>query len=326
MKKTIQGKTHLAGRIILFAILAAVLLILFLLLRWNKGTKTGFDADNINTEYETEELDQVFYVTDEDLATVATAYDGELRILFLGNDMLSDGEAGKRIPDLIGTALAQHEGIEDEVKVFNAAVPATRVAPKTAEYNALYPYDLASFLYVAGYIARDDYAFLDRYATDSGDPVAREAVETLTNLAFEQLDMIVIGYDAIDYLMGTPVFNPGNDYDPVAYCGALKAGINVIHERYPHIRFVFLSPTYCYISDEDGDLNSSDIVDIGNGDLTTYLIKAIDVCQSEGVSIIDNYSGTVDADNADKMLTDNIHLTDKAREHIAAHFMRVIYP
>lgn len=322
-RRRARRNVKLAGRIALLGILLALLVILILLIRWNIGTKSGFDAEEIGTEYETEELDQVFYVTEEDLATSNAATDGQTHILFLGNELFSDGEAGHRIPDLIGEALREQEGAD--VFMHNASVPGSRIAPKSAEYNALYPYDLASFFYMAGYIARDDYTFLDRYAADSGDERALSAAETIREVVFEQLDAIVIGYDAIDYLNGAPVFNPDNDYDAMTYCGALKTGISVIRERYPHIRFVFLSPTYCYIYDEDGNLNSSDIVDIGNGDLTTYLIKAIDVCQADGITVIDNYSGTVDADNADTMLENNIHLTDAAREHVAEHFMRVVY-
>lgn len=323
-KRDQNRNVRLAGRIALLGILLSVLIILILLIRWNIGTRTGFDAEEVSTEYETEELDQVFYVAEEDLAAAPAATDDELHILFLGNELLSDGEEGRRIPDLIGEALKEQHG--EEAFLHNAAVPGARIAPRSAEYNALYPYDLASFFYMAGYIARDDVSFLDRYAQDAGDDRARSAAQTMHEVVFENLDMIVIGYDAIDYLNGAPVFNPGNDYDPVTYCGALKTGISVIKERYPHIRFVFLFPTFCYIYDEDGNRGSSDMVDIGNGDLTTYLIKAIDVCQSEGVSIIDNYSGTVGEDNAGTMLEDNIHLTDAARKHIAAHVMRVIFP
>lgn len=319
-------KRHLklAIRIALLLILLAILLIIILLIRWNMGTRTGFDADEVSTEYETEELDQIFYVSEEDLADSTVATDGEEHILFLGNDLFADGEEGRRLPDLIGEAVKEQHG--PKTFVYNAAVPGTQITPRSVEYNALYPQDLAGFFYMAGYIARDDYAFLDRYAADAQDAQALAAAETIKGIEFQHLDMIVIGYDASDYLNGSSVFNPGNDYDPVTYCGALKTGISVIHERYPHIRFVFLSPTFCYIYDADGNLESSDRADIGNGDLTTYLIKAIDVCQSEGVSIIDNYSGTVSEDNAEEMLTNNIHLTDAAREHVAAHFMRVIYP
>ncbi|MBQ9512638.1 MAG: hypothetical protein IJR58_05550 [Lachnospiraceae bacterium] len=317
-------RTRLAGRLLLLGIMLAILIIVVMLLVWNRGRETGFDINEVSTEFDTEELDQVFYVPEEDLATSQAATDVKLNILFLGNDALSDGDENARIPDYVASYLKEHS--DEEVHVSNAAVAGSRIAAKSAQYDAMYPYDLVSFFYTASYIASGDFSFMERYATDTGSATASSAAQVLKETDFSALDMIVVMYDATDYLNGTPVFNPGNAYDQITYCGALKSGIMAIKERYPHIRFVFMFPTFCYIEDADGNLGNSDIVDIGNGDLTTYLIKAIDVCQEEGVSIIDNYSGTVNEDNADEYLTDNVHLTDTARKHIAAHLLRVVFP
>ena len=49
-----SARVRLAAGIAALGILIALLVILVLLLRWNKGTKSTFDADNIETAYETE--------------------------------------------------------------------------------------------------------------------------------------------------------------------------------------------------------------------------------------------------------------------------------
>ncbi len=323
-----QKTIHLLPYLLLGGIVLAVLLIVIHLLIWNHGRSTSYDAENVGTDFDTEELDQVFFVDEENLSGQDT--DGELQVLFLGNEVLTDGKEGHRIPDLIEAKLQQQVADNETVVVRNAAVAGSRIAPKAASFDAKYPYDLVSFFYTANYIVNNDFSFFERYGADLGSEekaAVEQAAAALRETDFTKLDMMVVMYDAEDYISGTPVFNPGNDYDAITYCGALRAGVAAIKEQYPQIRFVFMSPTFCFIEDGSGTLDSSDRVDIGNGDLTTYLIKAIDVCQAEGMSIIDNYSGTVSEENADTYLSDGKkRLTDVAREQIVAHFMRVLFP
>ena len=56
---------------------------------------------------------------------------------------------------------------------------------------------------------------------------------------------------------------------------------------------------------------------MGNGALPHYLLKEIDVSISCGVSIIDNFYGTINELNYRDYMTDNIHLNDAGRNIMA---------
>ncbi|ADL33287.1 hypothetical protein bpr_I0541 [Butyrivibrio proteoclasticus B316] len=52
----------------------------------------------------------------------------------------------------------------------------------------------------------------------------------------------------------------------------------------------------------------------------------IDVSGERGVTFIDDYYGTIHEDNSTEWLLDNIHVNAACNEHVAQHFVNVIYP
>lgn len=149
-----------------------------------------------------------------------------------------------------------------------------------------------------------------------------EAYETLMNIDFNTVDVIVLMYDGSDYLAGHGMYSDENDTDIQTFTGNMCAGIDLIHELYPHIRIIVMSPTYAFAINDDGEYVSSDQVIYNDQDvLSTYVIKQFGYAYDREVTFVDNIYGTITEDNAEAYLTDNIHLNVDGRKKVAERFV-----
>lgn len=153
----------------------------------------------------------------------------------------------------------------------------------------------------------------------------QEALDTLKSVDFSTVDMIVIMYDLSDYMDDRPVMDENNDINLITWNGALNASIDLIKQTYPYIRIVVLSPSYGQFTDENGNLINADTEDLGNGTLPDYVLHEIDVAMANGVSILDNYYGSVTENQAEECLTDGYHLNEAGRERITQRFAEKIF-
>lgn len=281
---------------------------------WNKGVT--IDTSDVDaSEYDVELLDQIFVLTEDKLE--GHEDDGEETILVLGNDAVTY--------DSSGTGVCAQIAAKTGANVINAGFPSSNISLKNAEYDDSYSLDRFSFYNVASSISEGDFSQMLETAKGYDDYAYTLNTYNLADLDFNKVDTLVIYYDATDYINLRPGMNPGNEADPMTYMGALDSGIKMIQEKYPFIRIVCMSFTFCYAYDTDGSLKNGDRVDFGNGKLTTYLQHMIDVCGDTGVSFVDNYYGTIDEGNSSEYMLDNIHVNQACNEHIAAHFAEVIY-
>ncbi len=287
---------------------------IFKLVRWNMGTAELDTSDTGSLEVEV--LDQVFLLTDDKKA--GHEYDDEETILFLGNDALTydKGETG------VAAQIASKLG----ATAINCAFPGSTVANKNVEFSDDYKLDAFSFVNVVNSIVSGDFSLMESVQSSFDDYTYTQTSWDLKNVDMNKVDTIVIYYNAQDYLNMRIGMNPDNEFDPVTYRGALNSGIKALQEKYPFIRIVCMSFTMCYAYDSTGALVSGDRVDFGNGKLTTYLQFMIDVSGERGVTFIDNYYGTIHEDNSSEWLLDNIHVNAACNEHVAQHFVNVIYP
>lgn len=205
-----------------------------------------------------------------------------------------------------------------------AGFPSSRVASVNAHYDLSAVDDVFNMYYVANAINSGDFSAMQSAAALQSDSRYAEAADTLASTDFNTVDMIVFFYDAQDYFTSSPVMNENDDNDIQTYTGAMKRAFELIQARYPHIRLVFLSPTYAEYMTGDGSVQSGDSYDIGNGALPTYWAKAIDICTGSAVSFLDNYYGSINQYNYRKFLSDNVHLNEKGRRLIADHFTRKV--
>lgn len=309
---------HMNLHVIMVLLIAALLAgTVISLLLWNRGTLTVWDREDTSTKFDVEVQDVIFPLNPALLE--GHEDDGVTTILFLGNDPLSD--------DRTETGLAEQIAIKGDVVAINASFPSSRVACENLLYDTSTQEgidDAFNLYYVCSAIARQDFVAMENIAPFKNDPSLTAGLENLKNTDMDKVDMIVIMYDAIDYLEKRPVDNFNNDIDLQTYTGALKSSIELIKETYPYIRIVFLSPTFAFYVDENDKFQSGASTDLGNGAIPTYWVRAIDVCSSEGISFIDNYYGSINGDNYLKFMRDAVHLNEAGRRQIAEHFVAKI--
>ncbi len=294
-----------------------VFIIAFRLIKWNIGTRSDYDPDAINTSFDVEVQDVIIPLAQDKLQ--GHEDDGKTTILCLGDEPFSD--------DQTQTGLAGQIGTIGGVDVIAAPFPGSRVA----SYNALYDpsteqglADVFNLYYVANAINTGNFEALETAAALMGDDTYSSSVNMLKSIDFNDIDIIVIMYDASDYMTLSPVDN-ANDVDDIqTYTGALKRSLELIQEKYPFIRLVFMSPTFAQYVDGDGNYQNGDTTDLGNGAIPTYWARAIDICSAAGISFIDNYYGSVNQNNHENYMTDNIHLNEAGRKQIAEHFVNKI--
>ncbi|TCL59305.1 hypothetical protein EDD76_10441 [Kineothrix alysoides] len=299
----------LLGAILIIAAVAIIKLVI-----WNIGTRSDYDPNNLAEGYDIEALDTIIPLSETKLQ--GRTDDGENTILCLGGNPLTDemGQNG------FTALLAQKTG----ATVYNGGFPDSGIAAKHSAYTEGYPRDNFNLPYVAKSIASKDFTALTSAAAAEQDEKYAQSAEILASIDYNKIDTIVIMYDAIDYLEKVPSDNPNDPYELSAYTGGLRNAIETIQEAYPYIRIFVMSHTFAQCIDENGNYQNGGTVDLGNGALPHYLVKEVDVAISCGVSIIDNYYGTINEDNYRDYMTDYIHLNDAGRNALADRLAEVI--
>ena len=313
-----RRRFHLNLHVILALVIVAVFATgIFILLRWNKGTLTTWDRDDDSTKFDVEVQDVIFSLNPAFLE--GREDDGVTTILFLGDDPLSD--------DRTETGIAERIGEMSGATVINASFPSSKVACENATYSTSTQEgidDAFNLYYVCSALNRQDFTAMENIAPFKNDPSLTAGLEALKSTDMDKVDILAIMYDAVDYLEGSPVDNANNDVDIQTYTGSLKASIQLIQEEYPYIRIVFLSPTFAFYVDEDEKFQNGAMTDLGNGTISTYWVRAIDICSAAGISFIDNYYGSINGDNYLLFMRDAVHLNEAGRKQIAEHFVAKI--
>lgn len=310
VKKT---KFHINPHFVIISVIAIVfVIVVFKLYKWNKGIPSDYDPNIQTTAFDTEPLDLIFPLNPKYLE--GHEDDGVTTILCLGNDPFAQNKGNKN-------GLAELIAKKTDATVYNGSFEGSCAAASSTTYNDDNWLDAFSIPYLAQAICSGDFSIIKNVATQHNSEFV-STVEMFENLDMNSVDLICIMYDASDYLNKRGCDDPNNPYSIVAYTGALNFAITKIQETYPFIRIVIMSHTYCLT--DDGE--SSSRIDFGNGTLNHYLLKEIDVAESCGVSIIDNFYGTINVSNYSDNLTDNIHLNDKGRELLAQRFADCIFP
>ncbi len=312
-RRSRQDYIHLA--------LLAVILLMFLsaairLILWNIGEDSGYDPNADTSEFDTEPQD---YIQPMDASLLeGHEDDGINTIVCLGNAPFSDerGSAG----------LAEKIGEKCDATVYNCAFPDSYLSMKYTEYTDSYPQDAMSLYLVTASLCGQDFTLMEHAAGLAEDAQGtKEALDTLKSVDFSVVDMIVIMYDLSDYMDGRPVMDENNDINLITWNGALNASIRLIQQTYPHIRIVVLSPAYGQYTDGNGNPVNPDTEDLGNGTLPDYVLHEIDVAMANGVSILDNYYGSVTENQAEECLTEGYRLNEAGRERIAQRFAEKIF-
>lgn len=298
---------HLAF-IILIVLIAVIGIIK--LVRWNKGSESGYDPNEISTEFDTEPED--YFVPLDSATAKLQKDDGITTTLLLGNGSLAKTK-GK--DDSIGMIL---ESLT-KGKVYDASLDHTYLSVKNTVYDEKYQTDVFSLYWISQCIASGNFQLLEDNARSwEGDDTVQETVAMLKNLDMSEIDVITIMYDYHDYESGRLLAGPYDEAMAASCCGCLLQSIRLLQQAYPHIRIIVSSPYFAYAEDDDDVMQSGGTYDIGQGTLADYMIAYKNIAVNSNVSFIDNYFGTITEDNYKKYLEDNKqYLNEKGRKAIA---------
>lgn len=266
-------------------------------------------------------FDTILPLTDADGNPLYQKYGEGTTILAFGNAPFADDRGSD---ENLASLISQMTG----ATVYNCAVSGSFLAAEADDLDPVaHPWDVFNFYWLCGMATKFHSEVPEKYLQGVeilGDQAPKEAMEvynTLTTLDLNEVDVIVIMYDASDYLAGHQMYNDGNNTDLLQFTGNMEAGIELLRFCYPDIRIMVLSPTYAYGLDENGNYVSSDIQRYGWDVLSTYSIKQYASCASKMVTFVDNLYGTVTEDNAQDYLIDHLHLNVAGRKKVAERFV-----
>ncbi len=269
-------------------------------------------------------FDSILPLVTIDDEPVYIEYGSDTSILFFGNDPLADDRDSE---DNLVNMIQQKTG----ATVYNCSISSSYLTvQKEALTPHLHPWDAFCFYWLS-FLPTTEFtqgSFLAAVETlgENCPPEAMEVYNTLTTIDMNEIDVIALMYDANDYLAARPMYSDENATDITTFTGNMAAGIQFIKNYYPHIRIMVMSPTYAYGLEWDGTYVSSDVKTYGAQHfLSTYVIKQAEACSLNSVTFIDNLYGTITEDDADKYLTDHIHLNVKGREKVADRFVDALF-
>lgn len=264
-----------------------------------------------------EVLDSIMPLLPKEGVTVKD--DGKTTIVAFGNSPFADDRNSE---DSLANIIEDMTG----ATVINCSVGDSFLAADGATLSAdIAPMDAFNFYWLttACCLRNNDFVYRNIFET-LGDHMPEgglEAYETLMDIDFDTVDVIVIMYDGSDYLAGHNMYSDQNDTDIQQFTGNMCAGIDLLQDTYPHIRIIVMSPTYAFAINEEGEYVSSDQYRYGQDVLSTYVIKQFGYSYDRSVTFVDNLYGTITEDNATQYLTDNIHLNVEGRKLVAERFV-----
>ncbi len=144
-----------------------------------------------------------------------------------------------------------------------------------------------------------------------------DRIETLSNIDFNKVDILIIEHLLNDYQSGMPLKAGFDKYDEYTYEGALRSVLRNLTREYPDLKIVIVSPTESWY-EIDGKMYSSSEVDFGGGKITEYLEVQKAVAEEFGLQYISMYelyrdNGTVCGEDGKRLKNwkaytiDNLH-------------------
>lgn len=180
------------------------------------------------------------------------------------------------------------------VKIYNCAIGGTTAAVKE-ESTRHDEWTSRSFNGMM-YIATDIVSASELIGADT-------AYEVIQDVDFEEVDYVIVSYGLNDYFSDIPVY-PKEYYDMTSYVGALRHGIQKLKEKYPQMKFILTSPTYCEWFKGERQY-----------ELGTYVEAARSVATEMEVYFLDMYHALGDTPNEKtEYLSDGVHLSKEGRQ------------
>ncbi|MBP5280918.1 MAG: SGNH/GDSL hydrolase family protein [Lachnospiraceae bacterium] len=113
-----------------------------------------------------------------------------------------------------------------------------------------------------------------------------EVMTGLSQIDFDGVEMLLIGYGMNDYQNGVPLDDSVNPVNEYTYGGALRSVLRALQKTYPKLRIILLTPTYSWYENIG---KSCEEADFGGGFLEGYVELEKKIAGEYGVEVIDLY-------------------------------------
>lgn len=301
-------------------LLVFIIIIAVNLIRWNKGVEIENDP-TINVDYESE--DNINFLPP---SMVKENDDGQNTFLIIGNEALTYNADGESLGEMLSKEL--------KGEVTCVSFPGTTL---TSEYshgpeieNGEDPLDYFTFYWLTVYIHFNDYSklyeIIDNMEDASLQKTYKENLDILTSYDYENLDFLMVCYDAKDYLLGRDGRTDENAYEITNLYGSLFGSFGNLKDDYPNLQWIVCSPTFCYVIDNSGNKQPCDLTIVSKETLPNMLSNVLNFTIDSDMSYIDNYFGAgINTDNADSYLeSDGLSLNKKGRRKVCDHIIDII--
>lgn len=305
---------------ILFGAIIAVIIGIIIYKLWNWGTvvKSDFDPNNIEggDDY-IEVMDSILPVIPPEGMEIVD--DGITTIVTFGNAPFADDKGSDAN---LANIIAQKTG----ATVYNCSISESYAANVRSSLQTEHPpMDAFTFYWLTTLFCVDNSELFKTEIeyVEKGTALreeCEEVISTLESIDFNTVDAIAIMYDATDYYAGKLEYDGVSYTNPKTFIGNINAGIELIQKTYPHIRIILMSPTYAYYVDDNGDYLDSEL-NYSYLPLSSYAMILERISHISGVTFIDNFYGSVNANNAVDYLENHYQLNKKGRELIADRFI-----
>ncbi len=301
--------------VFLLTVILCIGLVIFRFSNWGTRVPSFFDpnADFDDSDF-IEVLDNMINVPEE----YRQDTDGIRTVVALGNYPFSDNrDTDDGVINLVSRMT--------DATIYNCSVADSHLAASNPTFIADEdPMDAFNLYWLTTLITVQNTWMCESALDVMGDAApadARYAYDTLSTLDFQNVDVLVIMYDATDYLEERPLYNMEYTSDIQTFAGNMNASLELLRDTFPHIRIIVMSPTYAYYVEEDGEYISSDIHKSDGYSLSTYAGNLERAAYQHTSSYLDNIYGTVNEENAMDYLEDHLHLNAAGRQRLAERFV-----
>ena len=324
-KKRVPNYPRIIGWSLGLVLLICVVLIILRIFIWNKGVEYVMTAEDYE-RIKLDTLDNIILWPPDQL--YKDTYDGTTDVLVFGNDSYREGsDKNESIMDMF-----KKEVESDSVKIYDCCLPGSFLTSfnETETSPAECPEDYFSLFWLVYSTSWKDFSkqnealnYLDSSKFDLDR--YREVITTLENVDLEKIEVIMLCYDGHDYLVGKKPINYNENTEDAqtenvaTELGALYVTSLIVNGKNPDTQFVFVSPAFCYATDEKGKKVSSAMYDTGYGTIGEMIDAARKINDYYAMSYVDMYNGVLINENNGKhyLESDGITPNEKARKMIA---------
>lgn len=308
----------------LLLIIGAIVAIIVMIIKWNKGTILEIDEDERENTFNIESMD--YYSHFDPTEDENYVDDGELNIVIMGDDAIYYNNDDTGIPALIAKATGGN--------VTTLALPGQTVSNISHGYTLDNTEDAYNLFLVLSQMAAGDDGYYDLMVASwdymDDNQLYYEYWDVCHHVDLDKTDVLIINCGLNDYLLGRPCYyNPedtnANDLNNITI--AMGKSLVLLRQRFPHMQIIVASPTMILVPDKDGNLSPADKINMGNGVYGDYIAGLAGISQMNCVTFVDNYLlEDFNPENYDGYLEDNgLYPNEKGRQLVADHIVKNIY-